>query len=161
MSVQPDQGVSMAACGMAGQACCAGDLCDKGLGCRSGACVAVMDDLGKSCMKDSECNTGLCVYSGSFKACSHPCVAPGDCLAGWLCDTVVDHAPPVHACLCVDVTLSDECNGLDDDCNGVIDDPVDADRDCAGRKGKGYTCNAGQCVCGGTRCGAICADITS
>ena len=85
------------ACGAAGQPCCMGTSCDKGLACTAGACnKAPAADVGKPCKKDADCLSGICISDGNGMICTDTCGGNADCIAGWSCGPVGNQ----KACLC-------------------------------------------------------------
>ena len=110
--------------------------------------------IGKPCLKNSDCLSGYCTQVGgpidagrTGYVCSEPCVAVTDCVPGWDCSPI----PGISSsdfCTC---TYSPEvCNGRDDDCNGIVDDEPAADQAC----GATSICDsdAGSCECSPVAC---------
>ncbi len=80
-----------------------GDLCPGGVGC--------------TCIKNSECDSGVCLDVGAGSQCAAPCGS--GCAAGTTCKTVPVGADLQQVCVPLYPRLCDPCKA-DADCSGPI-----------------------------------------
>ncbi len=100
-------------------------------------------DIGKSCTRNSDCASGICLPLQNGAVCTASCgVDGGSCVPGWSCASF----PGQGADICQCTPSTEVCNGKDDDCNGIVDDEPTVDQACTQSRGSGYVCLNGTCV---------------
>lgn len=146
-------------------------------------------DLGKSCLRSSDCASGHCVSRTNGTEiterepgiCTEPCADTSSCLAGWTC---LASSSGADLCRCFGSGGAEVCDGKDNDCDGKIDEEengegccqaphiacatvcVDPKTDRQNCGGCGQSCAGacvdGTCVCAAatpTLCPTACADL--
>ncbi len=154
------------ACGGSNQLCCVPEnTCHTGFFCNLGECKPQNPgDIGKPCVKPSDCQSGLCVVLGtdsgitpaSPTVCSNGCDVTKDCMAGWTC---TQQGVLVGQGVCTCTPQTEQCDGLDDNCDGKVDEEPAADEACTTMDGVPEKCVGAMCTCM-TSCSGSCVDLT-
>ena len=137
-------GGGQASCDHEGAPCCSDSSCKNGLTCAGGACQpAPPEGTGKTCSKNGDCPSGICLPVGDKNVCTTKCSGANDCVPGWNCDPLVGQ--PTKICQC---QASEEvCDGVDNDCDGFVDQASVTDAACENALGTNFVCSGGSCTC--------------
>lgn len=115
-------------CGARGQLCCAGGVCEEGLGCNSNNVCRPCGDAGRVCCANETCNSGLECNNNVCECGAHgqACCPDGSCAEGAFCNS----------------------NNICKNCGG------DNERCCPGNTcDSGFACFNNRCLCTGGGCG--------